>query len=134
MKCIYELILENYTRQICLFQSPRSGKFVSNGPCQIEIKCVATAFQSPRSGKFVSNRTCNNNSQFNNPSVSIPQVGEICIRLKDKIIELFHRIALFQSPRSGKFVSNSLLNNPVVVKQLQNVSIPQIGEICIRYY
>ena len=32
MKCIYELMLENYTRKTCLFQSPRSGKFVSNDP------------------------------------------------------------------------------------------------------
>ena len=38
------------------FQSPRSGKFVSN---RVEVKEMkggtATMFQSPRSGKFVSN-------------------------------------------------------------------------------
>ena len=33
MKYVYELMLENYARCTCLFQSPRSGKFVSNVCC-----------------------------------------------------------------------------------------------------
>ena len=57
MKYIYELILENYARCTYLFQSPRSGKFVSD---IIEIDTHELmekfAFQSPRSGKFVSDQ------------------------------------------------------------------------------
>ena len=37
-----------------LFQSPRSGKFVSNSSKEI-AELFTTLFQSPRSGKFVSN-------------------------------------------------------------------------------
>ena len=37
------------------FQSPRSGKFVSNANKRLE-PCGARMFQSPRSGKFVSNK------------------------------------------------------------------------------
>ena len=38
------------------FQSPRSGKFVSNSKGQSPYVCnAADKFQSPRSGKFVSN-------------------------------------------------------------------------------
>ena len=49
-------MLENYARCTCLFQSPRSGEFVSN----IIIILIFYAkgvimFQSPRSGEFVSN-------------------------------------------------------------------------------
>lgn len=32
MKYVYELMLENYAICTCLFQSPRSGKFVSDSP------------------------------------------------------------------------------------------------------
>ena len=39
-----------------LFQSPRSGKFVSDNGNAIGNTAIAvTRFQSPRSGKFVSN-------------------------------------------------------------------------------
>ena len=40
------------------FQSPRSGKFVSN-PFVMNLLAInrRTMFQSPRSGKFVSNAT-----------------------------------------------------------------------------
>ena len=41
-----------------LFQSPRSGKFVSDNGNAIGNTAIAvTRFQSPRSGKFVSNLT-----------------------------------------------------------------------------
>ena len=36
------------------FQSPRSGKFVSDKTFQDFVATVAGSFQSPRSGKFVS--------------------------------------------------------------------------------
>ena len=38
-----------------MFQSPRSGKFVSNIFLEVEGANLAGEFQSPRSGKFVSN-------------------------------------------------------------------------------
>ena len=39
------------------FQSPRSGKFVSDKTFQDFVATVAGSFQSPRSGKFVSDFT-----------------------------------------------------------------------------
>ena len=64
------------------FQSPRSGKFVSDTIAQaiFEMMLLGCLFQSPRSGKFVSN----------------------CRMTK----RLERGVKVFQSPRSGKFVSN----------------------------
>ena len=81
MKCIYELMLENYARCTYLFQSPRSGEFVSDVEAVEGDWAFAQLFQSPRSGKFVSNFYIETNN------------------LKSYYDE-------FQSPRSGKFVSN----------------------------
>ena len=53
MKYIYELILGNYARCTYLLQSPRSGKFVSDGVQPMTMP-TGFMFQSPRSGKFVS--------------------------------------------------------------------------------
>ena len=65
-----------------LFQSPRSGKFVSNkNGAKAVIFRPGIKFQSPRSGKFVSNEK--NEPMFID-------------------LELWG----FQSPRSGKFVSD----------------------------
>ena len=65
------------------FQSPRSGKFVSDKTFQDFVATVAGSFQSPRSGKFVSDFDREWNDQF---------------------------FCWFQSPRSGKFVSDSPKN------------------------
>ena len=62
-----------------MFQSPRSGKFVSDTAILATLAFAAFAFQSPRSGKFVSDA-----------------------KGPDKVGVLI----LFQSPRSGKFVSD----------------------------
>ena len=106
MKCIYELMLENYARCTCLFQSPRSGKFVSDefttfsiNKNKVQTKCFNPLdrgnlyqirstlfgvlrnefglFQSPRSGKFVSDR------------------------LLEALFDAPEGTAEFQSPRSG---------------------------------
>ena len=63
------------------FQSPRSGKFVSDMAVigSICYKAI-NAFQSPRSGKFVS---------------------DVNLIMNDELLD-----ALFQSPRSGEFVSD----------------------------
>ena len=101
----YELVKADDTKQ---FQSPRSGKFVSDSQTRmtimieeprfnpldrgnlyqilqkiVETQPVPKMFQSPRSGKFVS----------------------------DKFLRLtLTKICKFQSPRSGKFVSDSPKN------------------------
>ena len=90
--------------------------------------------------------------------VSIPQIGEICIRCNivtfEKEISLRFNpldrgnlyqmlrsnqlsmkvalLSLFQSPRSGKFVSDIFLRRIYNENISKIVSIPQIGEICIR--
>ncbi len=64
------------------FQSPRSGKFVSDNGNAIGNTAIAvTRFQSPRSGKFVSD----NGNAIGNTAIAVTR---------------------FQSPRSGKFVSD----------------------------
>ena len=66
-----------------MFQSPKSGKFVSNTSTITYNNLGNTiTFQSPRSGKFVSNTATEELRHF--PSILVE----------------------FQSPRSGKFVSN----------------------------
>ena len=84
----------------CRFQSPRSGKFVSNQKewDSIEID-TDVMFQSPRSGKFVSN----------------------IARLRYPLIP---GDTMFQSPRSGKFVSNQATPQQAGYTQPQQVSIP----------
>ena len=74
-------MLENYARCTYLFQSPRSGKFVSDiNYCRRNF--FERGFQSPRSGKFVSDYA-------------------------DAIDTVLHSLAVeFQSPRSGEFVSD----------------------------
>ena len=113
-----------------MFQSPGSGKIVSDQQDRAYYNGFNKKFQSPRSGKFVSDfnqighqrrwRCCFNPLDRGNlyqiprrycymgtcPHVSIPQIGEICIR--------YERIV--QSLPWGRYVS-----------------IPQIGEICIRF-
>ena len=67
------------------FQSPRSGKFVSDFTDEISVgKKIVEAFQSPRSGKFVSNI------------------------ISSLIVAFF---IVFQPPRSGKFVSDGIYMN-----------------------
>ena len=66
-----------------MFQSPRSGKFVSDNGAQVEeVMFIDITFQSPRSGKFVSDATTATSS---------------C------------STTTFQSPRSGKFVSDLII-------------------------
>ena len=68
---------------IVKFQSPRSGKFVSDMRMMLIISAwFLSMFQSPRSGKFVSDEV------YYQPLLS--------------------EIHKFQSPRSGKFVSDLL--------------------------
>ena len=64
-----------------LFQSPRSGKFVSDISFLFSFDKEIALFQSPRSGKFVSDMK--------------------------ELFKVFRGEDMFQSPRSGKFVSDS---------------------------
>ena len=54
------------------FQSPRSGKFVSNAKSSSADVFPAFAFQSPRSGKFVSDVIVDINILLKRLKVSIP--------------------------------------------------------------
>ena len=70
---------------------------------------VADAFQSPRSGKFVSNVTHNLNKVMLNQQRFNPLDREnlyLIWGLQFAVKEL----GMFQSPRSGKFVSNDKFN------------------------
>ena len=69
-----------------MFQSPRSGKFESNGNV-VEMQCSlsgAWLFQSPKSGKFESN------------------LKHKLVEINDKLVKTFH------SPKSGKFESHEI--------------------------
>ena len=73
---------------------------------------MAKKFQSPRSGKFVSDMwdeiSIDEADYYS--MVSIPQIGEICIR-SDAIYgaDMLFTTVGFQSPRSGKFVSDQAM-------------------------
>ena len=137
MKYIYELMLENYARQICLFQSPRSGKIVSDllnniaGAGNFSTK----EFQSPRSGKLVSDNSNQeekweksvrcfnpldrgnlyliqlkpNNKGGVGLSFNPLDRGNLYLIKPDFDDEIANAIQ-FQSPRSGKFVSNHMVS------------------------
>ena len=81
-----------------LFQSPRSGKFVSNELAELlrDIDLSYKGFQSSRSGKFVSDGV---------QPMTMPTGF------------------MFQSPRSGKFVSDHLASAEARGLNLE-VSIP----------
>ena len=66
---------------------------------------LSLMFQSPRSGKFVSDENNKLAYVIDGKKVSIPQIGEICIR-QLTLTAILAVLALFQSPRSGKFVSD----------------------------
>lgn len=86
MKYIYELILENYARYTCLLQSPRLGKFVSNTNQQLCLKIkIKHGFNPLDRGNWY---------QIN--------------PLVEQYLHFFNQG--FQSPRSGKFVSDSPKN------------------------
>ena len=54
------------------FQSPRSGKFVSNEDHGENRDRYTVEFQSPRSGKFVSNDMKEQRDRYAGNKVSIP--------------------------------------------------------------
>ena len=117
-----------------LFQSPRSGEFVSNAIMKKIISfTLRIAFQSPRSGKFVSNanekrRFCDMWASFNPLDrgiyIELPKCNTQTVKSRFGSFNPLDRGNLyqitkpvprlefikvsegFQSPRSGKFVSN----------------------------
>ena len=131
MKYIYELILENYARYTCLLQSPRLGKFVSNTNQQLCLKIKIKHGFNPldRGNWYQINPLVEQYLHFFNQGVQSPRSGKF---VSNKIMELGIDIGFsqFQSPRSGEFVSDTSRNCTKCAKRC--VSIPQIGEICIR--
>ena len=89
-----------------MFQSPRSGKFVSDPDEKTLIKKILGAFQSPRSGKFVSDLIIK--------TKIIQQAQSFNPLDRGNLYQIFLLTRIggngtqFQSPRSGKFVSDPL--------------------------
>ena len=92
-----------------MFQSPRSGKFVSD----IKELCMMIdpdkLFQSPRSGKFVSDLSPEKylESEISREGFQSPRSGKFVsdTHATTKLSFFIYR-RLFQSPRSGRFVSD----------------------------
>ena len=128
-------MLENYARQICLFQSPRSGKFVSDVQINSRLVGLYFGFNPLDRGNLYqirSHRWKGSKGVQVELLVSIPQIGEICIRQSlEAVLQLAMQVVsfnpldrgnlyliidentyehstqiAFQSPRSGKFVSD----------------------------
>ena len=101
-----------------LFQSHRSGKFVSDFFKDLPYLDKRTfMFQSPRSGKFVSDssrtRGCSCNSLCFNP-LDRGNLYQIEVKkLENELLNL-----MFQSPRSGKFVSDKRLRQDNILESL----------------
>ena len=129
-----------------MFQSPRSGKFVSDRKYWAFYQSYIKAFQSPRSGKFVSDANkpfyfkwaydCFNPLDRGNlyqiapaqqaayaapQAFQSPRSGKFVSDPKESIEG--NHVVLFQSPRSGKFVSDHNCH-PEFESILESVSIP----------
>ena len=90
-----------------VFQSPRSGKFVSNDKKRVEVKEMKGGFQSPRSGKFVSDTYAIAIIALATVIIGFNPLDQgnlyLMLLIEKKIPKNGY---VFQSPRSGKFVSN----------------------------
>ena len=141
-----------------VFQSPISGKFVSDrglglgypkrtwtsfnpldrGNCirWICLMLLTSVFLSfnplDRGNLYLIQKLTHKLRQKSQSEVSIPQIGEICIRFSAFSIMLLTTGMLFQSPRSEKFVSDEKFMRKRSTKKM--FQSPQIGEICIRYH
>ena len=107
MKCIYELILGNYARCTYLLQSPRSGKFVSDLFTAVTLTKRDKCFNPLDRGNLYQIRSTLFGVLRNEFGLfQSPRSGEfVSNAIMKKIISFTLRIA-FQSPRSGKFVSD----------------------------
>ena len=87
------------------FQSPRSGKFVSNRQYHLSNRTVLfEKFQSPRSGKFVSDLLIWLPTQMTSRFNPLDRGNLYLIAYMNGARVTVQ--GMFQSPRSGKFVSN----------------------------
>ncbi len=90
-----------------VFQSPRSGKFVSNDKKRVEVKEMKGGFQSPRSGKFVSDTYAIAIIALATVIIGFNPLDRGNLYLIGMTNNYMTVLALaFQSPRSGKFVSD----------------------------
>ena len=90
-------------------------------------------FQSPISGKFVSDRGLGLGYPKRTWTSFNPLDRGILYQM-DMSNALDISVSQFQSPRSGKFVSDFFLESKKKIRDANGVSIPQIGEICIRFF
>ncbi len=88
------------------FQSPRSGKFVSDCTIFIRRATCSLCFNPLDRGNLYQIGLDVYKNSTRRARVSIPYIGEICIRLGLMSIKIQLDEQEFQSPISGKFVSN----------------------------
>ena len=90
-----------------MFQSPESGKFVSNCRMTKRLERGAKVFQSPRSGKFVSDTYAIAIIALATVIIGFNPLDRGNLYLIGMTNNYMTVLALaFQSPRSGKFVSD----------------------------
>ena len=93
------------------FQSPKSGKFISNQKTIPAGFLIADGrFQSPRSGEFVSNCRMTKRLERGAKVFQSPRSGKFVSDTEETTGEKHwsHWDESFQSPRSGKFVSDGI--------------------------
>ena len=90
------------------FQSPRSGKFVSDEENKMTLEEKIELFQSPRSGEFVSNKPWEQSYGWALKELAYfnPLDQGNLYQIMEMLGSNENSTQPFQSPRSGKFVSN----------------------------
>ena len=109
-------------RRSLKFQSPRSGKFVSDTYTRYTDNITIYPFQSPRSGKFVSDNSRLKPETGDYLSFNPLDRGNLYQIIKH--LRLMLKMRRFQSPRSGKFVSDETEYGITLYLRDNNVSIP----------
>ncbi len=87
------------------FQSPRSGKFVSDVSVASNSAETLQTFQSPRSGKFVSDSNTTTIYVLKDTCFNPLDRGNL-YQIEGNTFMVHCKLDRFQSPRSGKFVSD----------------------------
>ena len=109
------------------FQSPRSGKFVSNQKTIPAGFLIADGrFQSPRSGKFVSDIKGFTPLAILSQTTGFNPLNRGNLYQIIMSFSITNKMAMeaFQSPRSGKFVSDKIIYPAFCSKGVYSASIP----------
>ena len=108
-----------------LFQSPISGKFVSDEENKMTLEEKIELFQSPRSGEFVSNKPWEQSYGWALKELAYfnPLDQGNLYQIMEMLGSNENSTQPFQSPRSGKFVSDCFFSQHPLVR-IKYVSIP----------